>query len=296
MRDIVVRPEGPIVRGADRRAAISIVPGGSAANLAAWLVHAGLDATMVARVGRDDHARQVEHFRGIGVRPVLAADDTCPTGTLVALIAPDGERSFLTDRGANERLSRADLPDALLDEVAVVHVSGYALLCPGPRAAVLDFMAGATRRGLVATVDPGSLSLLEEVGVSQFLAWTAFAALCFPNADEAAVLTGSTDADGQLAALCRHYPTVIMKRGARGALAASATGESCAVPAIPAAVVDTTGAGDAFLAGFLAAHLTGAQLPESVARGCAFGAKAVGLVGGRPPSESTCKGKGLVPS
>ena len=117
MRDVIVRPEGPPVRGADRRAAIRVVPGGSGANLAAWLVYAGLDAVIVGRVGRDDHARQVELFRGAGVVPVLAADADAPTGMLVALIDPDGERSFLTDRGANERLAREDLPDARLDSV-----------------------------------------------------------------------------------------------------------------------------------------------------------------------------------
>jgi sugar/nucleoside kinase (ribokinase family) len=296
MSDVVVRPEGPLVRGADRRAAIRVVPGGSAANLAAWLASAGLAPIMVARVGRDDHAHQVALLRGAGVTPVLAADDERPTGMLVALIDPDGERSFLTDRGANERLAREDLPDALLDRAHLVHVSGYALQCPEPRAAVLDFLGEARRRGVPASVDPGSLSLLEEVTAASFLAWTGFAGMCFPNAHEAAVLTGSGEIERQLGVLCDSYETAVIKRGALGAVAGTLGGERRAVPAAPARVVDTTGAGDAFLAGFLAARLDGATLEESLRRGCALGAKATTLVGGRPPTESACKAKRAVPS
>jgi sugar/nucleoside kinase (ribokinase family) len=296
MSDVVVRPEGPLVRGADRRAAIRVVPGGSAANFAAWLAYAGLASIMVARVGRSDHAHQIELLRDAGVTPMLAADEERSTGMLVALIDPDGERSFLTDRGANESLAREDLPDALLDRVDLVHVSGYALQWPGSRAAVLDFLAEARRRGVPASVDPGSLSLLEEVTPARFLAWTGFAAMCLPNADEAAVLTGSGEIERQLDVLCDSYETAVIKRGALGAVAGTAGGERSAVPAAPAQAVDTTGAGDAFLAGFLAARLGGARLEESLRRGCTLGALATTLVGGRPPTESACKAKRGVPS
>lgn len=311
MTDVIVRPEGPLMRGADRPAAIRVMPGGSAANLAAWLAFAGVVPILVARVGAADHPRQVESLRAAGVEPVLAADGALPSGMLVSLLSPDGERSFFTDRGANDRLCRADLPDALLDRIDRVHLSGYALSHPGPRAAVLDFLAVAVRRGIAASVDPGSLTLLRDVGADRFLDWTGFASLCVPNSDEAALLAGSDDPERQLAALCRRYHTVVIKRGAAGALAGRAGGaQHCAVPAPAVAAIDTTGAGDAFLAGFLAADLAGAGLEHALRQGCGFGALVASIVGGRPPGagpgvsrlgteerlESACKATGLMPS
>ena len=80
------------------------------------------------------------------MRPHLAADPDLPTGRLIALIDPSGERSFFTDRGANETLSSADIPDAVIAGAALIHLSGYSFFAPSPRAAVLDVMrrAGGT--------------------------------------------------------------------------------------------------------------------------------------------------------
>jgi sugar/nucleoside kinase (ribokinase family) len=286
MTDVIVRPGGPLVRGADRHAAIRLAPGGSAANLAAWLAFAGRQAIFLGRVGRDDHGRQTALFRSANVTAMLGADPQAPTGVLVSLIAPDGERSFFTDRGANDRLERADLPDACLEHAALVHLSGYSLLRPAPRAAVLDFLAEAHRRGVPVSVDPGSTTVLDGVGADRFLEWTAACRFCFPNAEEAALLAGTRDQERQIEALCGRYDTVVVKRGASGASAARAHGaERCSVPAPAVEVVDTIGAGDAFLAGFLSAWLGGADLVQSTGQGCALGALATTNVGGRPPAR-----------
>src|SRR5262249_55864489 len=141
-------------------------------------------------------------------------------GMIVTLLAPDGERSFLTDRGANTRLGREDLSDALLGQIRILHVSGYALFAPGPRAAVRDFMAAARVHGVTVTVDAASAGFLREDGPGAFLAWTDHAEICFANADEAAVLTGTEDSAAQLAFLAARYPTSVIKRGADGAEAA----------------------------------------------------------------------------
>src|SRR5690606_20275799 len=125
MTDIIVRPEGPIVPGSDRRAQIRNRPGGSGANQAVWLGAAGADVLFAARVGADERPIYENYFRGRGVVPVLAGDKDLPTGVLVTLLDPSGERSFLTDRGANLNLCAADLPESLLDGVGLVLVSGY---------------------------------------------------------------------------------------------------------------------------------------------------------------------------
>lgn len=282
MIDIIVRPEGPLATGADRRAAIRAVPGGSGANQAAWLASLGVRARFAGRVGRDDHALQTRLLEDAGVQPWLGADETLPTGTIVALISPDGERSFLTDRGANDRLCRADLPATLLDGVDLVHVSGYALFSPGPRAAVRELMDAAAQSDIPVTVDPASSSWLDEVGPEHFLDWTRQARICFPNEAEAAVLAGTADAEEQLRALSRHYKMVVIKRGAAGVIAAAQGGERWSAAALPADAIDTSGAGDAFVAGFLAGWLDRPEVAACLQRGVETGSRAVERIGARP--------------
>ncbi|MGH6924377.1 MAG: carbohydrate kinase family protein [Propylenella sp.] len=283
MSDIVVKPAGPIAVGADTRATIRELPGGSGANQAAWLASEGVSVRFAARVGRADHAAQMTLFAAMGVDARLGSDEALPTGTLVTLVAADGERSFLTDRGANETLSRADLPKTLLDGVDLVSVSGYALFAPEPRAAVLALLDAARQRSIPFAVDPASYSWLEEAGAQNFVEWTAGARFCFPNEEEAAVLSGSGDLEAQLQALARRYEVVAIKRGAAGAAAIDAkSGVRASAPALPATVVDTSGAGDAFLAGFLAAYLRGEGLEAALRRGVELGSRAVTHLGGRP--------------
>lgn len=280
--DIVVRPEGPLVPGADRRSAIRMLPGGSGANQAAWLAAEGVRTVLVGRVGRSDHTVQKRLLAEAGVEAALACDDALPTGIIVSMIAPDGERSFFTDRGANDRLCRADLPVSLLDDIDLVHVSGYALVTSGPRAAVRDLIGEAGACGIPWTVDPPSTSFLAEIGVASFLAWTRSARICFPNAAEAALLAGTTDPAMQVEALCRQYDTIVIKRGAAGAAAGDSSGRCWLAPAASVEAVDTTGAGDAFLAGFLAANLRGQAMQACLEAGVEAGSRAVTMVGARP--------------
>lgn len=281
MTDVIVRPEGPLVIGSDRRARIGLFPGGSACNQAAWLAHFGVPVAFAGRVGRRDLAAQESALRAVGVEPKLGVDDERETGMLIAIVTENGERSFLTDRGANEGLSTADLPFSLLAGLDLVHVSGYALFSPGPRAAVMSLMAVASARGILVTVDPASVGFLEEVGRDNFLGWTRDASIVFPNAEEATYLAGTSDPLAQIRFLTERYRLVVVKRGEAGAEAAN---ESIRLRASPPKVeaIDTTGAGDAFLAGFLSCRLEGGSIEASLARGVAAGAEATTALGGRP--------------
>lgn len=282
MTDIIVKPHGLPAPGSDQPATVTTMPGGSAANQATWFAAHGVPVILAARVGAGDHRQHHERFRQAGVEPLLAADPARLTGSLVAFVAPDGERSFFTDRGANDGLCRADLPDALLDGAALLHVSGYALVSPGPRAAVIELMTEARRRNLLVTIDPGSAGFLRHIGPEHFLRWTAGAAICFPNAEEAATLAATDEHEEQLRCLSDIYGLLVVKRGGAGAEAATRHGDHWTVPAKPATVVDTTGAGDAFLAAFLASFLRGASVPICLQRGVEAGSKATEFFGGRP--------------
>ena len=283
INDVVVRPVGPIAPGADRRAAIRTLPGGSGANQAAWLAHYGTRTVFVGRVGAADLVQQAALLAAHGVEPVLAADPVLPTGTIVTLLSPDGERSFLTDRGANRNLCRADLADRLVDAADFVHVSGYALFEARPRAAILDLLAAVARRKISWSVDPSSYSFLQEVGPRAFVGWTREARICFPNHVEAALLAGSSDIGAQLDVLTRFYELVVIKRGADGAAAGAADGQRWSAPAPAVRANDTTGAGDAFLGAFLAEWLRGEDVDMALGAGVRAGSQAVTFLGGRPP-------------
>jgi len=279
MIDWLVRPEGPLAIGSDRRAAIVARPGGSAANQAVWLAHHGLAVDFVGRVGESDHAEQMAMFRRSGVEPWLIADAERDTGRLVALLDPSGERSFLTDRGANDGLCDEDIPDALLARADHIHLSGYCFVAPSPRRAVRRAMERAG--GVPVSVDPASAEFLREMGPGNFLAWTRGAATLFPNAEEAVVLAGTDDPKMQGERLSAHYRLVVIKRGAAGCEAWRGD-ERWRVAAPHAAAIDTTGAGDAFVAAFLAARLGDLPIEECLARAAAAGAGATEIIGGRP--------------
>jgi sugar/nucleoside kinase (ribokinase family) len=264
MDDLVVRPLGPLAPGTDTHARIEPHPGGQGANTAAWLGALGAPVRFAGRVGAADVDRHAAALAAHGVDARLAGDPRTPTGRLVVLAT---DRSMFTDRGANARLAAQDLGDALLEGVRHVHVSGYALVEEGPREAVLGLVR---RAGLPWSVDPGSSAF---VAGSPFLEWTAGAAICFPNADEAAAL------GDRLAAA---YEVVVLKRGADGVRLLRDGAAVADVPALPVDEVDPTGAGDALAAGFLAARMRG-EGDEACARAAVqAAARAVSHAGARP--------------
>jgi sugar/nucleoside kinase (ribokinase family) len=278
MTDIAAMLEGPIAVGSDRRARIVQRPGGSAATQAVWLARFGIGVDFVGRVGAADHAAETELLRRAGVEPYLAADPVLETGRLIAIVDPTGERSFLTDRGANDGLTAADIPDALIARADHIHLSGYSFIAASPREAAASVMR---RAACPVSVDPGSAEFLRELGPANFVSGTAGAAMLFPNSEEAAVLAGTNDVQAQGDRLAALYPLVVIKRGATGCEARRGA-ERWRIGAPAADVVDTTGAGDAFVAAFLAATLSGEAIEESLRRAVAAGSAATEYVGGRP--------------
>jgi sugar/nucleoside kinase (ribokinase family) len=283
MVDVRARLSGPVAEGSDAPASITLGGGGSAANVAAWLAFAGASPTLVARVGSDSFGdRAAAELRAGGVDVRLAVDGGRPTGTCIVLIAPGGERSMVPDPGANLALAASDLPGSVFAPGDHLHVSGYSLVREGPRAAALAAIERAVAAGMTVSVDPASAALLSR----GFLSLASGADLLLPNAAEAEALGG-------VAGLAARFPEVVVKLGAEGALWTDG-GEEVRVsaPPLPGAVasprasglLDTTGAGDAFAAGLLAARVRGASPAEALAAGCSLGAQAVVTPGARPPA------------
>ena len=283
MTDIVVRADGPLVRGSDRSAAISVVDGGSAANQASWLAAAGVPSALFARVGAADLVEISTRLRAEGIEPMLAGDATLQSGRLVTIVHPDGERSFYTDRGANVALAFADLPEDWRLNTRLVILSGYSFFAEGPRACMGEIMAAAGAARIPVVVDAASAGFIAEAGPSAFLDWTKGAAIIVVNGDEAALLTGANDIEDQVYALLEVFPTVVIKRGAHGSVACKRSERPIFVPGLPTDVVDSSGAGDAFLGGCIARWRQGGDMASCLAEGNRFGAEAVRQVGGRPP-------------
>ncbi|MEV8004454.1 PfkB family carbohydrate kinase [Streptomyces parvus] len=283
--DVVARYGSALAHGTDTSARIRTLPGGAGANVACWAVRSGCaDVRLLARAGAGSADWHREALERAGVRAFLAVDEEVPTATVIALVDAAAERTFLTDAGAVLRLASDDFAPSMLEGVGRLHLSGYLLFAPSSRAAALLALRTAVERGVPVSVDPASAGFLGELGPKRFLEFAEGAELLLPNADEARLLTGLPEPDVAAAELSRWFPRVVVTLGAGGAVVA-AGGE--VIGRVPGAAVrepvDSTGAGDAFTGGFLAALLAGADEVTAAAEGCRAGAAAVATVGGRPP-------------
>ncbi|TDC33963.1 ribokinase [Micromonospora sp. 15K316] len=282
--DVVAALRGPLASGSDTAAEIRFSGGGQAANTAAWLAAQGTPVTLVAAVGADAEGRdRVVELRTAGVDCAVETVEDAVTGTVIVL-ATENERTMVSQRGANLRLTAAHVEQALaaVPDAGHLHLSAYTLLDAGSRAAGLRALTAARERGLSTSVDAASAAPLRRVGVTAFLAWVRDVDLLLVNADEATVLAGGLEPAAQARALSATARRVVVKRGAAGAVWADRTGTLSSAPARRVAVVDVTGAGDAFAAGLLTAWLAGADPDTALARAGDLGAVAVSTLGARP--------------
>ncbi|WP_433057601.1 carbohydrate kinase family protein [Dactylosporangium sp. CS-033363] len=276
--DILTVHEGPLAIGSDTIAAVRIAGGGSAANTAVWLAAAGSAVAFAGVAGEDEpgDARLAELHQA-GVTTSVRRVPGVATGTVVVLTS-DAERTMFTDRGANRLLARADVERALdLPGLRHLHLSAYVLFDPDCAPAGRFALAEARRRGFTTSLDAASAAPLEQLGGADFLSSVPRPSLLFANLDEARVLGSADPAD------LRHLADgVIVKSGAAGASWAGANDTASAPGRRLAAIVDPTGAGDAFAAGFLTAWLAGGTPQAALEAGNDLGARAVAKLGGRP--------------
>ncbi len=305
--DIVAVHSGPLAAGSDTTARISITSGGSAANTAAWLAYAGASVHFLGVVGVDPAGEdRVAELANTGVRTSCVEwTRSAPTGSVIVL-ADGSERTMISDRGDNLELRPSHVDNALarLPDVRHVHLSGYTLLDAGSRAAGLRALEAAAGRGLSTSVDAASAAPLRRVGADAFLSWIDGVDLLLANLDEAHVLSTRDDSAAVDAAVVDAAPQgptalaeaitrrdvgpreAVVKLGRDGAVWVRPDGIAQAL-AVPTTPVDTTGAGDAFAAGLLAARLAGMQVEAALAAAVQLGARAVEIVGGRPPARAS---------
>src|SRR5260221_6074518 len=285
MTDTVARAALPLVKGSDTPAAVTMHGGGSGANTADWLAVDGAEVAFVGRRGADIAGRNRDmELMGYGVDARLVMDPERPTGTCVVMVTHKGDHTMLSDPGANAALSPDDLPKDLFTPGSHLHISGYTLLTETSSRATLAAFSHAQRAGMTVSVEGASAPGRGRAGGEPFLQLTNGATLLFVNGDQARVLTGRDQPEQAARVLNAWYPQVVMKLGADGALFyANGRPEPFRVPGPPIErIVDGTGAGDAFCAGFLPAWLDKKPPGEALASGCRLAARALSLVGARP--------------
>jgi sugar/nucleoside kinase (ribokinase family) len=266
--------------GSDVPGRVSFEQGGSASTAARWLGRLGARASLVTAVGRDRAGRAlVDAVRGDGVTLRAVRVAGARTGRIGVLVTPDGERSFVQDRGAALQLGPGDLQAAWFERADAVHLPVYSLLGEplgdaGRRAVELGRAAGAAVSVDLASIGPllargrrAAASLIDEIAPD----------ILFATASEAEAFLGRYAVDGLLDVA----PIAIVKRGPKGATVLAREGDGrlrFEIATTPMPATDTTGAGDAFDAGFLVAWFTaraaGRSLPASLQRATLAGHRA----------------------
>jgi sugar/nucleoside kinase (ribokinase family) len=277
---IAVMPD-KINYGSDTPSKISTHGGGAAGNVASWLTRTDADATIVGHVGDDAAGSALtSEFDLLGVRHNNLMVDKGSSGVVVVLVDPTGERTMFPDNGANSGLHIGDLPG--LSAFNAVYLSGYSPLDPLSRPGVLAMIEKIKAAGLPLYFDPASVGGMMEVPLDEVKSWIRLMDVILLNEEEAIYLTGQIDAEKALELLLEDCETVVIKRGSQGAIGKSRGSILVTVPAIATEVVDTTGAGDSFAAGFIATYATTTNMQHGLEAGAKVAARCVAIVGARP--------------
>lgn len=272
--------------GSDTASRISTSSGGAAGNVAAWLTQTSAQSTILSHVGDDlAGAAIIAEFDRIGVAHGNLITAGQNSGVVVVIVDASGERTMFPNKGATSSLQIGDLPD--LAKFQAVYISGYALLNAQSRPAVLAMIAEIKLANLPIYFDPASVGTMKDVTDNQLHEWLSLMDVLILNEEESIYLTGSVDIERALNYLLNFSEIVTIKRGSAGAIAKIRGFDSISVPANSISVIDTTGAGDSFAAGFMATYLQSQDLTAALVAGSELAAECVSILGARPRVVTT---------
>jgi sugar/nucleoside kinase (ribokinase family) len=284
MLDVIVQIDvapQQINYGSDTAAQISTGSGGAAGNVAAWLTRTPARSTIVSRVGDDPAgAAIITEFDELGVSHSDLTTKGKSSGVVIVLVDSSGERTMFPDKGANSLLEITDMPD--LADFQAAYISGYALLNPFARPTVLSMIEKIKANGIDIYFDPASVGAMKDVSDPELHSWLSLMDIILLNEEEAIFITGFVEIERALDYLLKFSATVVIKRGSQGATAKARGYDSITVAALATTVTDSTGAGDSFAAGFIAAFVEKRDLTAALVAGSELAAGCVAIVGGRP--------------
>ena len=267
VEDVVVWLNTELNIGSDTESIIRRTRGGSAANVAMFAALTGTPSRFIGQVGHDRLGTHLcEVLRDSGVDVQVISDGR--TGSIVVLVQPNGQRSFLTDRGVASHLAHFDA--ALMNDVHILHVPTYSLTDEPLASTCAQYIASARSNGVLISVDASSASVLTKYGIQRFqaLMQTLQPDVFLCNEDEAATL-GLHANNPMIGA-----QVTVIKQGPLPVIVVHQDGTSQMYP-VPAVdnIVDTTGAGDAFAAGFLPAYASSRNIVAAVSQGHALASR-----------------------
>ncbi|MEO6579751.1 MAG: adenosine kinase [Sphingomicrobium sp.] len=264
--------------------------GGSAANSMAGIAAMGGRAAFIGQVANDQLGDIFRHdMTALGVQfdtPPLTDPDAPPTGRCLILVTPDAQRTMNTSPGASHLLAPSALDEQLIASAAILYLEGYLFGPELPRTAMMRAIDIAREAGReIAFTLSESVCLARRKEAFTDMIDRGGVDLLFANEDEALQLTGARALGEALAILADKVPTLVITRGPQGALAFD-RGEGVEIPAVPVSkIVDTTGAGDLFAAGFLVARARGHDLGVCLQTGAVAAAEIISHFGARPETD-----------
>lgn len=264
------------------------VSGGSAANTLAGLATLGLQCAFIGQVADDQLGKVFRHdMRATGIDFDTPSRDGEPaTGRVLIFVTPDGERTMNTFLGAGQFLPAAALDEELIASGAILYLEGYLWDPEEPRRAMRRAIEVARAAGRKVAFTASESFVIERHG-DDFRAMIAdgMIDILFVNETELATLSGEDDFEAGVAAVSAEVPVLVATRSEKGAIAI-ADGKRAEVEAVPVArVVDTTGAGDQFAAGFLSGYVKGEPLERCLQRGAICASEVISHYGPRPEAD-----------
>jgi ribokinase len=248
-------PHYPTVGGDVEAWQLEKSPGGSAANFAVAVAKMGLRSAFLGKVGSDEEGRflyeDLKH-EGVDVSHLRFAERT---GTVLVVVDGDGQRTMFSFRGSTTQYGPDEVDCDLIASSSIVHVSGYALIHAPQRDAALRAMEHARQANVPVSLDPGPhINIAEQNTVTRALRLTT---LILPDLAEAQLLTNQVNPEDAANKLLNLGPKIVaLKLGEHGSMIATGD-QHLLIPSLRVNAVDTTGAGDAFDAGFIAGFLKG---------------------------------------
>lgn len=243
------------------RTNIEVQRGGAAANFAVAAVRAGVIAELVGCVGNDIVGKFLEQSL-IKAGVITHLQHTYqPSGVLVSLRSND-VKTMLCSRGANDMLKRSFIDPKWFVGIDHLHISGYSILSKSQSSAAKHAIEIAQSKGIRVSIDPPPANLIASFGAKRFLSSIKAAWCIFPNLAEAKVLTDNHDPQGMVSTLSAQFAVGALTMGSEGSIAWEERERSFKKPEM-VFDVDSTGAGDAFAAGFIVSYLADSNLEKA---------------------------------
>ncbi|GGE89387.1 adenosine kinase [Sphingomonas prati] len=265
------------------------VSGGSAANTLAGAAMMGASCGFIGQVADDQLGAVFVHdIRAQGIAfDVPARDASVPTGRCLVLVSEDGQRTMNTFLGAAQFLPTSAADRALVESAAVLLLEGYLWDPAEPRAAMQDAIRIARAAGRkVALGVSATFCILNHHADFVAMVEAGDIDILFANEEELVALAALDDFEAALAKIAKSVPILVVTRGADGAIAIENGTTRHEVAAEPIdRIVDTTGAGDLFAAGFLAGQAKGRSIADSLTMGAVAAAEVISHYGARPETD-----------